>query len=109
MNVDYRHVLKVIALPFVLFLLIPFADTYYWQDMTLSIPERLCVYWLEHPAFTLRFLRLYAIPEILEIIFLVRWAVKPCLKTGIWLTIGTYFSLGVPLYFLVTVGGWLLR
>lgn len=109
MKVNCRHVLKVISLPLVLFLLIPFADPFYWLDSTMPVPERFYLFWLKHPKFTLRSLLLYAIPDILEIIFLARWAVKPCLKTGIWLTIVTYFTLGFPLYFFAVSGGFFLR
>lgn len=113
MNVDYRRVLKVISLPLILFLLIPFADVYFWWDSflrdTRPLSELLCLYWLEHPAFTLRCLPLYAIPDILEIILLVRWGVNPCLRTGVWLTIGTYFILGDPLYIFAIAGGFFFR
>ena len=109
MDVNYQSVLKVASLPLALFLLIPFADVHYWQQMPMPMPEFLCMYWLRHPAFTLRCLPLYAIPELLEIIFLVRWAVRPCLRTGTWLAIGTFFTLGAPLYLFVMVGGFLFR
>ena len=41
--------------------------------------------------------------------FLVLWAVKPCLKVGVWLAVVTFFTLGFPLYLFAFVGGFFLR
>jgi len=109
MKVNYRHVLKVISLPLALFLLLPFADPCYWQDIfsreMMTSSEFFCLYWSKHAVFTLRYLWIYVIPDIIEIILLVLWAVKPYRKTGVRLTIGTYFILGTaqgyPIYILI--------
>ncbi len=109
MKVNYRHVLKVISLPLALFLLLPFADPCYWKDFfsreMMTPSEFFCLFWSQHLDFTPSYLWISAIPDIIEIIFLVLWAVKPCRRTGVRLTIGTYFILGTvsgyPIYILI--------
>ncbi len=92
MEINYRYVLRGISLPLALYLLLPFADPYCWQVFSL---EHLCQYWRGLPFVFLLVVYRWPVLGIIEIIFLVRWAVKPCLKTGIWLTLMTFLTLGL--------------
>ena len=96
MKINYRHVLKVISLPLALYLLFPVADPHQWLDFSL---ERLWMCWRELLPFSLLFVQVFPVVGIIEFIFLARWAVKPCLRTGVWLTIMMYLPYWLRIYF----------
>jgi len=96
MKINYRHVLKVISLPLALYLLFPFADPHQWLDFSL---ERIWMCWRELLPFSLLFVQVFPVVGIIEFIFLARWAVKPCLRTGVWLTIMMYLPYWLRIYF----------
>ena len=64
------------------------------------------VYWSGVPTVIYNSFLLFVIPIIIEIILLTRWILHPCLRTGVWLAIGTYFCIGPPICIFAWSGGW---
>jgi hypothetical protein len=110
MKTDIKHLLKVVSLPLAILFLLPFADFLYWGDANhMPMLERVWVYWSVLPTVIHDSFLLFVIPILIEIILLTRWILHPCLRTGIWLAIGTYFCIGPPICIFAWSGGLLLR
>lgn len=95
MKTDIKHLLKVVSLPLAISLILPFTDFLYWGDAKrLPMLKHVWVYWSAWPTVICNFFLLFVIPILIEIILLIRWILHPCLRTGVWLAIGTFFALG---------------
>ena len=95
MKIDIRHISKIVSLPLAILFLLPFAGFLYWGDANrLPMLERVRVYWSVLPTVIHDSFLLFVIPILIEIILLARWILHPCLRTGIWLAIGTIFCIG---------------
>ena len=94
MKVDIRRISKIVSLPLAISFILPFADFLYWEDANrMPMLERVWGFWSMLPSVIHTFYLLFVIPILIEIILLTRWILHPCLRTGIWLAIGTFFVL----------------
>ena len=110
MKVDIRRISKIVSLPLAISFILPFADFLYWGDANrMPMLERVWGFWSMLPSVIHTFYLLFVIPIIIEIILLVRWILHPCLRTGIWLAIGTFFCIGPPICAFAWSGGLLFR
>ena len=110
MKTDIKHLLKVVSLPLAISFILPFADSWYWGAANrLPMLKYVWVYWSGLPTVIYYSFLLFVIPILIEIILLTRWILHPCLRTGVWLAIGTYFCIGPPICILASFGGWLLK
>lgn len=97
MKTDIKHLLKVVSLPLAISLILPFTDFLYWGDAKrLPMLKHVLVYWSAWPTVICNFFLLFVIPILIEIILLIRWILHPCLRTGVWLAIGS--SLGQAIF-----------
>ena len=95
MKIDIRRISKIVSLPLAILFLLPFADFLYWGDANrMPMLERVWVYWSVLPTVIHNSFLLFVIPILIEIILLTRWILHPCLRTGIWLAIGSFFCIG---------------
>lgn len=98
MKIDIRRISKIVSLPLAILFLLPFADFLYWGDSNrMPMLERVWIFWSVLPSVIYDSFVLFVIPILIEIILLVRWILHPCLRTGIWLAIGTFFCIGPPI------------
>ena len=110
MKIDIRRISKIVSLPLAILFLLPFADFLCGGDADrLPILERVWIYWSMLPTVIHNSFLLFVIPILIEIILLTRWILHPCLRTGVWLAIGTYFCIGPPICIFAWSGGWFLR
>jgi hypothetical protein len=110
MKVDIRRISKIVSLPLAISFILPFADFLYWEDANrMPMLERVWGFWSMLPSVIHTFYLLFVIPILIEIILLTRWILHPCLRTGIWLAIGTFFCIGPPICAFAWSGGLLFR
>ncbi len=110
MKIDIRRISKIVSLPLAILFLLPFADFLYWGDANrMPMLKYVWIYWSGLPLTIYYSFLLFVIPIIIEIILLTKWILHPCLRTGVWLAIGTYFCIGPPICIFACIGGFFFR